>query len=476
MISVEHPETQNSSNIVNVHSAAIHIENKVTLIQRQSWLYLLYRAFPTLKEQTIHEIPLNDLKDFLHMRKKDNAPLKQSLKSLVGIILEWNVLEKDSDEWGATGLLAFCKIVTKNGKSVLSYEFSSEIRQKLANPSMYAKINLIISQRFKSKHALSLYCLALDYHRLSSNFGYKHLTLEEMKLYLGVADKSYTTKELKRAVMLPAQKEINESSDIELNITDITSGRKITGFRLEMRIKDRFLPAYQSPEGVPVLAEKTEIVPYNFPELVQKFHEKHAVNTDSKSFKDIFKRIQTIIGDDTDAYFLYMVEKVKKQESAPYINNLAGFYISQLDDDGQMSAFKLQIEKKKSQQSEDKRHFNELLDKQLQMAYQKKDRMLFNEYLANHIEDYAAVMKAFIETSGDDFACKQLRVRYQDEITAETIKNPTISTLLYKSDGKFGYQSLHYEAWKADFTTDKANEETLRTMQQQAWEEIKKIS
>jgi hypothetical protein len=53
---------------------------------------------------------------------------------------------------------------------------------------MYVKINLLVSKNFKSKHSLSLYCLALDYLYIKNNFGEKNISLEEMRKYLGLEE------------------------------------------------------------------------------------------------------------------------------------------------------------------------------------------------------------------------------------------------------------------------------------------------
>ena len=53
---------------------------------------------------------------------------------------------------------------------------------------MYAKINLLISRSFKSKHSLSIYCLSLDYLQIKNNYGEKTLSIGQIRKYLGLQE------------------------------------------------------------------------------------------------------------------------------------------------------------------------------------------------------------------------------------------------------------------------------------------------
>lgn len=473
MIKVEYPEIQGSG-IVNVHSAAIHIENRVTLKQRQAWLYLLYRAFPTLKESTKIELPLNDVKQFLGERNKDNAPLKKLLKELVGIVFEWNIFDKDIEEWGATALLSMVKIVTRHGKSMLTVEFSSEISQKLAEPTMYAKINLLISQRFKSKHTLALYCLALDYLWIKDNYGCKDFELEELKKFLGVSEKKYSTKEFKRTVLIPAQEEINNSSDIFLKITDITIGRKITGFRLEMWVKSDFLPVYASPEGITLLKAAPEAEITMFSDFLNGFHEKYGVDIHAKHFKATLNALKTVFPDNLVAFLDEVAKSAAAKEE--FLKSVAAFYVSELNDAGRIAAFKDKEEKKAQNQQLEREQLATLVDKQLEVYYGKQDRASFKEYLVGRLPELEAILRGFLEADVSDWGINELRSRFKNELNADSItKGSAISTTLYKYKDNLSYISLDFEKWKSDFLADPAKADTVRDVKQQAREDLRKL-
>jgi len=79
---------------------------------------------------------------------------------LMETVIEWNVLKKDGDsKWEASCMLSGCSVY--NG--ILTYEYSSFLKGKLTHPKMYARINLVIQSKFKSKYSLALYELCIDY-------------------------------------------------------------------------------------------------------------------------------------------------------------------------------------------------------------------------------------------------------------------------------------------------------------------------
>jgi hypothetical protein len=100
------------------HSAAIHIQNNITLLQRRAWNVLLANAYDELPVQEHHRIRIHDLMRTLEFDSKNEEYLKEALEALVSCKVKWNILDKDGEhEWGVTTLLAEAKI--KSGGNVL---------------------------------------------------------------------------------------------------------------------------------------------------------------------------------------------------------------------------------------------------------------------------------------------------------------------------------------------------------------------
>jgi Initiator Replication protein len=113
------------------HSAAVQIQNNITLLQRRAWNVLLAHAYDALPTEERHRIKIKDLMRALEFTSRNEDYLKEALKALVGCKVEWNVLDKDNQwEWGVTTLLA--EAIIKNG--VCAYAYGPTLRERLYNP------------------------------------------------------------------------------------------------------------------------------------------------------------------------------------------------------------------------------------------------------------------------------------------------------------------------------------------------------
>ena len=120
------------------HSAAIHITNRVSILQRRAWNILLAQAFDDLIEKEEHQVEIKDLIDELKFDSKNEDYIKGMLRSLTTTGVEWNVFEKDREqEWAITTLLAQAHI--KKGMRIgdLAGDTGAELDSK--GPNYFCK-------------------------------------------------------------------------------------------------------------------------------------------------------------------------------------------------------------------------------------------------------------------------------------------------------------------------------------------------
>ena len=212
------------------HSSAIQISNKINLLERRSWNVLLANAFDDMKDKDIFKIPIKELANILEYDSNDKDYLKNILRKLNRTQIEWNILTKDKEkEWGVSTLLADARII--NGECFYSY--SPFMREKLHNPEMYARINLSLQNKFKSKHSLALYELFVDYYDEKRKYGETpKMSINELRKLLGLVSSEYKEfKFLKRDVINKAISEINIKSDILIESKFIKEGRKVVDIK-----------------------------------------------------------------------------------------------------------------------------------------------------------------------------------------------------------------------------------------------------
>src|SRR5690242_3823941 len=128
-------EKNNSDMFLKKHVGLIHCENKLTLIQRKICNILLFNALDKINEQDIHEISLRQLCSLVCYNSNDSKLIKESIKSLISVVMEWNLLEdskflkeddypEDAITWSASSLLAGATI----RKGVIGYSYSPQMK------------------------------------------------------------------------------------------------------------------------------------------------------------------------------------------------------------------------------------------------------------------------------------------------------------------------------------------------------------
>jgi hypothetical protein len=217
--------------ILKKHVAAIHIGAKLSLLQRKLVNALLYNAYDQLLTAKEHKISASVLCEMIGFDSHNSAYLKGALKGLMETVVEFDVLEDDGEtSWEAMVLLPYAKL--KGG--VCTYRYEQSLAEKLYHPDVYSKINLSVLRDMKSAHALVLYENCYRYVDIAHTPWWdvdvfrKLMSVDQLTSY-----KQF--KLLNRAVIQPAMKEVNELSNIQLELETKRKGRSVTGLRFIIR-------------------------------------------------------------------------------------------------------------------------------------------------------------------------------------------------------------------------------------------------
>lgn len=102
----------------------------------------------------------------------------------------------------------------------------------------YTKYYFQNIQRLKSGYSIKIYELCKQYQ--NTRQGYRDLTIEELKTFLDIPLKKYPRfSNFKQKILNVAVPEINEKTDIKLDIEPIKKGRSVTGIRFYITIKNK---------------------------------------------------------------------------------------------------------------------------------------------------------------------------------------------------------------------------------------------
>jgi len=203
----------------------VRIEGPFTALDNKLWVALVKEAWPNLdKPGHIHEVSIPQLvtlfrrvsgrhdlgaKGELQVAKKTQeetgaALLWQSVRRLCKTTIEW----EDEKYMGINSLLGarMDKEVRASGK--LYYTFDPLLAQHVLLPSAWARLNVHLVMKLRSKYAVRLYELMEGFvNRRDTSYT---LSLEDFRNAMKVPDEAYPDwRELKKYVVRPAVDEIN---------------------------------------------------------------------------------------------------------------------------------------------------------------------------------------------------------------------------------------------------------------------------
>ena len=135
-------------------TGTVHITNSFSLIERKLLNVIVWHSQKHRFTSEEHSLPIRDVFYLLGLKESRNQDvIKSAIRTLLSTIIEWNILEADrAQEWGVCTFISSGKLVS--GK--LNYRLNPEIIEKINNPTLFAKIQLLIQSKFKKKHTLCL--------------------------------------------------------------------------------------------------------------------------------------------------------------------------------------------------------------------------------------------------------------------------------------------------------------------------------
>jgi hypothetical protein len=223
--------------VLRKYAGAVHIGADLTLYQRRAFNVLLFWAMPEMPRTTRHEIDLDELAWGMGLERASQRMqrLIESLDKMMEARVVWNLLDDkgELEEWESATLLPYVKVSKKT--RTVHYEFTSAFQERVYNPSEFAEIALRMQRVFRSEHALALY---ENTRRFLAKGETPWIPLETFRSLMGVTGKPYYDefKYLSARLIKPAMRQVNEYSDIQLQLK--TKRRNRTVVEIKYRICD----------------------------------------------------------------------------------------------------------------------------------------------------------------------------------------------------------------------------------------------
>ena len=372
--------------------------------------------------------------------------------------------------------IGILRIIDEHG--IIEYEFSEKLEEKLINPLMYAKLNLLISKKFKSKHALNIYMLAMDYLVLKKNYGEKILSVDELKHYLGLLDKDgnetkkYRVVDIHKHILKRAEKEINELSDINIKIESMkkANSKSISAFKFQMSIKEDHLDFYKpslnsnhqmnlfNQLDIPGKSQrelKKEKVSIKNPAL-KKFFADNKISINTTMLQDKLWDIKDSLKAEFEPYLLYLTDYALTESKKGNIKNFASFFVSLLKDDSQIDNYVYYLEQKREKDEQKQIQIENMIEGKLKTQYESYLTLDFKNFLIDNIDELEETfINLFKQKIKSDTMIFNILVGRNKGIINKTLitgfndflRAPLIKELQNYKD-EFGYIPLEFEEWK----------------------------
>lgn len=217
--------------VVKKNVGAIHIEAKLSLVERRLSNALLFNAYENLLLKRKHSIDIKTMSSLIGFNSKNTNELKEALTKLSSTPIKWNSFDdKGREKWGVSALLA--SGVIENG--VCTYEYSEALAEKLYNPEIYARINLSVQKNISSSYTLVIYETCLRYLGVGST---GLIEIDKLRGLLGVSgSQNYSNfKRLSEKIIRPAIKEINVTTNIFIETEYTRLEQVVTHIRFRVK-------------------------------------------------------------------------------------------------------------------------------------------------------------------------------------------------------------------------------------------------
>ena len=263
------------------HLATVFIRGTLSSLGRKFWNGLTRNAFFELQKKEEHTCPVSVLCESAGFNSNDIKAIRETLKSLTSTPIEW-ISEGEggeiqtNEEWGACSFLSQAKI--RNG--VIHYAYAPFLREQLAHPETYSRINLAAQRNLSRGRCQTLYEITSRY-RVNGKFPGKTpvWTLEYFRAMMGTEDPSYNSfKVFNSRILKPNITKVNEGTDIRITPKLHRTGRKYTG--IQFMVEDNPQMPLLSEEEIqesPIFKDlvKYGVVPLQAENFIQKHSEEY---------------------------------------------------------------------------------------------------------------------------------------------------------------------------------------------------------
>lgn len=230
----------------------------ITRAMSLMWLKLL-QLIQQQPEAPVYKIPMKELVAFIGDTKNYDR-LKENLRALNAVQVEWNAVNEHGEQWAVSSLLSQAKITRGSGSTTVEVSLPPDINKGVREMTQFSTLNLMIAREFKNAAGLNLFRIAVAYETNPSRVTFRR-PVGEWELLLRSQPRppgtEFVYKYFKRDTVLPAMAEIARLTHLTLELIEHREGRVVRELQFRILPKDTIdlEPASESVAAAEALAE-----------------------------------------------------------------------------------------------------------------------------------------------------------------------------------------------------------------------------
>lgn len=179
---------------------------------------------------------IRDLERDVGFDSNNRQHLKESAEALMRVVFEWDVMAPVAKRvhWKASVLFPEIEIHS----DVIKYQISSQLRELIVNPEIYAMIDMNVVRRFRRASSLAIWEFCVRFEKLGRTAEVEWEKFRDMVLGETAESRTYAEyKYFKSKVLKPAIAEINSESNLTIELVEAKMGKRVRSVRFELARK-----------------------------------------------------------------------------------------------------------------------------------------------------------------------------------------------------------------------------------------------
>lgn len=294
------------------------------LVRRLYSVMLLFSQQQGEREE--YSAVLNDMLAAANSAGSNRSQVKDILRDIRAIGVDWNVRDGDRDVWKNVGLIEEPGLIDGRGvETIVTWKLPKMIRARLLDPrGFFTRISLEMMTRLRSGASIALYEICCQYVSNDHGKGEGGLTNRAtiaawMPRLTGSRKASYEYKFFKRDVLMTAIEEINEISDLRVELVEHKVGKKVDELQFRVFRKALFDKTREAAHVAPAEPPAAPAV-----RMVDSPHLQRVLGLGASAATA--QRICAQFADDPDylvRHLDYVENRGKSANTAPLVNKVA---------------------------------------------------------------------------------------------------------------------------------------------------------